>query len=147
MVARVSRVVPSLGGRLHRIQRIVRGILVQWASRRKRISYDFHSYIGSTRHIPKTFRSAALSTATQPSDQRIVLVNAAMGSFLWKPATLRSRSALNIIRDWLGQLGCGGIFMEGPQKSFFISTRSNLNPFRRLTVIFITHSLLWLGGS
>jgi hypothetical protein len=33
---------------------------------KKRISYDFNFYIGSTRHIPKTFRSAALSTARQP---------------------------------------------------------------------------------
>jgi hypothetical protein len=40
--------------------------LVQWDSQKKRISYDFHSYICSTRHIPKTFHSAALSTATQP---------------------------------------------------------------------------------
>jgi hypothetical protein len=41
-------------------------VVLQWASRKKRISYDFHSYVGSTRHIPKTFCSAALSTATQP---------------------------------------------------------------------------------
>jgi hypothetical protein len=41
-------------------------ITVQWASRKKRISYDFNSYVGSMRHIPKTFRSASLSTATQP---------------------------------------------------------------------------------
>ena len=40
--------------------------LIQWASRKKRISYDFNFYLGSTRHIPKSFRSAALSTATQP---------------------------------------------------------------------------------
>jgi hypothetical protein len=39
---------------------------VQWASQKKRISYDFNFYVGSTRHIPKSFRSAALSTATQP---------------------------------------------------------------------------------
>ena len=41
-------------------------IIVQWASQKKRISYDFNFYVGSTRHIPKSFRSAALSTVTQP---------------------------------------------------------------------------------
>ena len=40
---------------------------IQWVSRKKGYCmYDFNFYIGSTRHIPKFFRSAALSTATQP---------------------------------------------------------------------------------
>jgi hypothetical protein len=39
---------------------------VQWASPKTRMPYDFSSYVGSMRHIPKNFRSAALSTATQP---------------------------------------------------------------------------------
>ena len=40
---------------------------IQWVSRKKGYRmYDFNFYIGSTRHIPKSFRSAALSTATQP---------------------------------------------------------------------------------
>jgi hypothetical protein len=33
---------------------------------KKMISYDFKFYVGSTRHITKSFHSAALSTATQP---------------------------------------------------------------------------------
>ena len=44
----------------------VLSICVQWASPKTRIPYDFSSYVGSMRHIPKNFRSAALSTATQP---------------------------------------------------------------------------------
>ena len=39
---------------------------IQWASPKTRIPYNFSSYVGSMRHIPKNFRSAALSTATQP---------------------------------------------------------------------------------
>jgi hypothetical protein len=34
---------------------------VQWASPKTRIPYDFSFYVGRTGHIPKNFRSAALS--------------------------------------------------------------------------------------
>jgi hypothetical protein len=56
---------------------------VQWASQKKRISYDFHSYVGSMRHIPKNNSVQPLSPPRHNhGDQRIVLVNVAMGSFL-----------------------------------------------------------------
>ena len=39
---------------------------IQLGLHKRRLSYDFSSYVGSMRHIPKKIRSAALSTATQP---------------------------------------------------------------------------------
>jgi hypothetical protein len=40
--------------------------LLQLGILKRRLSYDFSFYVGRTGHIPKNFRSAALSTATQP---------------------------------------------------------------------------------
>ena len=39
---------------------------LQLGLHKRRLLYDFSSYVGSMRHIPKKIRSAALSTATQP---------------------------------------------------------------------------------
>jgi hypothetical protein len=39
---------------------------LQLGLHKRRLSYDFSFYVGCTGHIPKNFRSAALSTATQP---------------------------------------------------------------------------------
>jgi hypothetical protein len=39
---------------------------VQLGLHKRRLSYYFSFYVGSMRRIPKNFRSAALSTATQP---------------------------------------------------------------------------------
>ena len=41
-------------------------IILQLGLHKRRLWYNFSSYVGSMRLIPKNFRSAALSTATQP---------------------------------------------------------------------------------
>jgi len=41
-------------------------IYVQLGLHKRRLWYNFSSYVGSMRLIPQNFRSAALSTATQP---------------------------------------------------------------------------------
>jgi hypothetical protein len=117
--------VPGSGGRRQSLHgKIIDAVLtfeiVQWASRKKgyRMILIFTKVVWDT--SPKLSVQPVSPPRHNHGDQRIVLVN--MGSFLWPPATLRSRLALNISRDWLGQLGCRGIIMEGPQKSFLIST-------------------------
>jgi hypothetical protein len=51
---------------LQKVERRSSIIKLQLGLHKRRLSYDFSFYIGRTGHIPKNFRSAALSTATQP---------------------------------------------------------------------------------
>jgi hypothetical protein len=49
-----------------REQLFIPPVELQLGLHKRRLSYDFSFYVGRTGHIPKNFRSAALSTATQP---------------------------------------------------------------------------------
>jgi len=50
----------------HFMQSAIPCLPLQLGLHKRRLSYNFSSYVGRTGHIPKNFRSAALSTATQP---------------------------------------------------------------------------------